>query len=206
MLQIIAPAAEASQTAQTASSVDGIAMVTPPQPAPPDGSDYVMLQAMPTVDPSDAQIGTILDTLRADLPPSGALVGGAPAENLDLQQALNDYFPLIVGIILVLGFVLLLVALQAPLIAVLGTVVSLLSTAAAFGGREVDLPGRARCIPARLHSARLPRRLGAGVLLRNDLRDRHGLHRVPPRHGKRTLRTIRGRRSPTSQVWLIPDE
>jgi len=131
MLQIIAPAAEASQTAQTASSVDGIAMVTPPQPAP-DGSDYVMLQAMPTVDPSDAQMGTILDTLRADLP-SGALVGGAPAENLDLQQALNDYFPLIVGIILVLGFVLLLVALQAPLIAILGTVVSLLSTAAAFG-------------------------------------------------------------------------
>ena len=131
MLQIIAPAAEASQTAQTASSVDGIAMVTPPQPAP-DGSDYVMLQAMPTVDPSDAQMGTILDTLRADLP-SGALVGGAPAENLDLQQALNDYFPLIVGIVLVLGFVLLLVALQAPLIAILGTVVSLLSTAAAFG-------------------------------------------------------------------------
>ncbi|MDJ0441452.1 MMPL family transporter [Rhodococcus qingshengii] len=131
MLQIIAPSAEASQTAQTASSVDGIAMVTPPQPAP-DGSDYVMLQAMPTVDPSDAQMGTILDTLRADLP-SGALVGGAPAENLDLQQALNDYFPLIVGIILVLGFVLLLVALQAPLIAILGTVVSLLSTAAAFG-------------------------------------------------------------------------
>ena len=131
MLQIIAPAAEASQTAQTASSVDGIAMVTPPQPAP-DGSDYVMLQAMPTVDPSDAQMGTILDTLRADLP-SGALVGGAPAENVDLQQALNDYFPLIVGIILVLGFVLLLVALQAPLIAILGTVVSLLSTAAAFG-------------------------------------------------------------------------
>ena len=128
MLQIIAPAAEASQTAQTAASV---AMVTPPQPAP-DGSDYVMLQAMPTVDPSDAQMGTILDTLRADLP-SGALVGGAPAENVDLQQALNDYFPLIVGIILVLGFVLLLVALQAPLIAILGTVVSLLSTAAAFG-------------------------------------------------------------------------
>ncbi|WP_172650064.1 MMPL family transporter [Rhodococcus opacus] len=131
MLQIIAPTAERTETGTTAAATDGIAMVTPPQPAP-DGSDYVMLQAMPTVDPSDGQMGTILDTLRADLPP-GALVGGAPAENLDLQQALNDYFPLIVGIILILGFVLLLVALQAPLIAILGTVVSLLSTAAAFG-------------------------------------------------------------------------
>ncbi|MDI9913840.1 MMPL family transporter [Rhodococcus sp. IEGM 1379] len=131
MLQIIAPAAEGAETAKAAAATEGISMVTPPQSAL-DGSDYVMLQAMPTVDPSDAQMGAILDTLRADLP-SGALVGGAPAENLDLQQALNDYLPLIVGIILVLGFLLLLVALQAPLIAILGTVVSLLSTAAAFG-------------------------------------------------------------------------
>lgn len=111
MLQIIAPpAAEGAQTAKAAAATEGIAMVTPPQSAL-DGSDFVMLQAMPTVDPSDAQMGAILDTLRADLP-SGALVGGAPAENLDLQQALNDYLPLIVGIILVLGFLLLLVALQ----------------------------------------------------------------------------------------------
>ncbi|GAA3134438.1 hypothetical protein GCM10020255_009060 [Rhodococcus baikonurensis] len=131
MLQIIAPAAEGAETAKAAAATEGIAMVTPPQSAL-DGSDFVMLQAMPTVDPSDAQMGAILDTLRADLP-SGALVGGAPAENLDLQQALNDYLPPIVGIILVLGFLLLLVALQAPLIAILGTVVSLLSTAAAFG-------------------------------------------------------------------------
>jgi RND superfamily putative drug exporter len=135
MMQIITPTAEGAETATSAAATDGIAMVTPPQPAP-DGSDYVMLQAMPTVDPSDGQMGTILDRLRADLP-DGALVGGAPAENLDLQQALNDYLPLIVGIILILGFVLLLVALQAPLIAVLGTVVSLLSTAAAFGAAKL---------------------------------------------------------------------
>ncbi|TSD93093.1 MMPL family transporter [Skermania sp. ID1734] len=131
MLQIIAPAADATQTAATAKATAGIAMVTPPQPAP-DGADYVMLQAVPTVDPSDPQMGEILDRLRVDLP-ADALVGGAAAENLDLQQALNDYFPMTVGIILALGFLLLLVALQAPLIAILGTLVSLLSTAAAFG-------------------------------------------------------------------------
>ena len=38
-----------------------------------------------------------------------------------------------IGVILALGFLLLLVALQAPLIALLGTLASLLSTAAAFG-------------------------------------------------------------------------
>ncbi|TSD94880.1 MMPL family transporter [Skermania sp. ID1734] len=131
MLQIVAPTAEAEATASAAAATDGIAMVIPPMPAM-DGSDYVMLQAMPNVDPSDEAMGSILTQLRSDLP-EPALVGGAPAENLDLQQALNDYLPLIVGIILVLGFLLLLVALQAPLIALLGTVVSLLSTAAAFG-------------------------------------------------------------------------
>lgn len=130
-LQIVTEAADADATAAAASRIDGVAMVTPPQPAV-DGSGYALLQAIPAVDPSDESMGRIVDDLRAQLPDS-SLVGGAPAENLDLQQALNDYLPLVVGIILVLGFVLLLVALQAPLIAILGTVVSLLSTAAAFG-------------------------------------------------------------------------
>lgn len=131
MLQIIAPAGEAEQVAATANTVDGISMVTPARTAI-DSSGLVMMQAVPNVDPSDARMGEILDDLRQALP-SAALVGGAPAENLDLQQALDDYLPIIVGIILVLGFVLLLLALQAPLIAALGTMVSLLSTAAAFG-------------------------------------------------------------------------
>jgi RND superfamily putative drug exporter len=131
MLQIIAPADEAAHVASAAATVDGISMVTPAQPAS-DGSGLVMMQAMPSVDPSDARMGEILHSLRDGLP-SAAWVGGAPAENLDLQQALNEYLPIIVGIILVLGFALLLIALQAPLIAALGTAVSLLSTAAAFG-------------------------------------------------------------------------
>ena len=59
--------------------------------------------------------------------PESALVGGAPAENLDLQQALDDYLPIVVVVILTLGFLLLLIALQAPLIALIGTLVSLLS-------------------------------------------------------------------------------
>ena len=131
MLQIIAPTSEAEQTAQIAASVDGVSMVTPPMPAM-DGSDFVMLQAIPNVDPSDPALETTLDALRAELP-EGAIVGGAPAENLDLQTALNEYLPIVVSVILVLGFLLLLIALQAPLIALLGTVVSLLSTGAAFG-------------------------------------------------------------------------
>ncbi|UGT67853.1 MMPL family transporter [Nocardia gipuzkoensis] len=131
MLSIIAPAAEAEATATIARASEGILMLTPPQPAT-DGADLVMMQAMPAVDPSAPQMAQILDRLRADLP-EHAVVGGAAAENLDLQQALDDYLPIVVAIILILGFALLLIALQAPLIAALGTLVSLLSTAAAFG-------------------------------------------------------------------------
>ncbi|WP_433715836.1 MMPL family transporter [Nocardia sp. CA-084685] len=131
MLQIITPAAQAAQVAAAVKGVDGISMVTPPQLAL-DDSGLATMQALPEVDPSDPRMGAILDRLRDELP-AAALVGGAPAENLDLQRALDDYFPIIVAIILILGFALLLIALQAPVIAALGTVVSLLSTAAAFG-------------------------------------------------------------------------
>ncbi|MDH6677846.1 RND superfamily putative drug exporter [Rhodococcus sp. LBL1] len=134
-LQIVVPASDAQAAAEVASSVDGVAAVTPAMPAM-DGSDLVMMQALPTVDPSDPALGGTLDTLRAELPDS-ALVGGAPAENLDLQQALNDYLPIVIGVILVLGFLLLLVALQAPLVSLIGTVVSLLSTGAAFGASKL---------------------------------------------------------------------
>ncbi|MFZ2173306.1 MAG: MMPL family transporter, partial [Rhodococcus sp. (in: high G+C Gram-positive bacteria)] len=75
MLQIITPAADADAAATAAAGTEGITMVTPPQPAM-DGADYVMLQAIPDVDPSDEKMGTILSQLRTDLPDS-ALVGGA---------------------------------------------------------------------------------------------------------------------------------
>ncbi len=98
----------------------------------PDGSSYALIQAVPTVDPSDPALSDTVDRLRADLP-SSAYVGGAAVENLDLKTQLDDSTPLVIGVILALGFLLLLIALQAPLIALLGTLASLLSTAAAFG-------------------------------------------------------------------------
>ncbi|MGZ6744630.1 MAG: MMPL family transporter [Nocardioides sp.] len=109
----------------------GISGAMPAVPAQ-DGSDHALIQAVPTVDPSDPGLATTVDRLRADLP-SSALVGGAAVENLDLKTQLDASTPLVIGVILALGFLLLLIALQAPLIALLGTLASLLSTAAAFG-------------------------------------------------------------------------
>ena len=130
-LQVVADTADAEATAEVLTDDPGIAGAMPAQPSA-DGSDLVLIQAVPTVDPSDPELGTTVDRLRADLPDS-AIVGGAAVENLDLKTQLDDSTPLVIGVVLALGFVLLLIALQAPLISLLGTLASLLSTAAAFG-------------------------------------------------------------------------
>ncbi|BAJ27008.1 MULTISPECIES: MMPL family transporter [Kitasatospora] len=130
-LQILTPADQAEATVRTVTANPGIAGVLPAQPAA-DGTDWTMVQAVPTVDPSDPRLGHTVDTLRAELP-DRALVGGASVENLDLQHLLTEKTPLVIGVVMALGFVLLLFALRAPLIAALGTVAGLLSTGAAFG-------------------------------------------------------------------------
>ena len=130
-LQIVLKAADAHAASAVLSSDDGIAGAMPAQPAA-DDSGMVLISAVPTVDPSDPALAATVDRLRGDLPAS-ALVGGAAVENLDLKTQLDDSTPLVIGVVLALGFLLLLVALQAPLISLLGTLASLLSTAAAFG-------------------------------------------------------------------------
>ena len=132
-LQVIADASDADATAEVLAGDPGIAGAMPAQPASDDaGADVVLIQAVPTVDPSDPELADTVDRLRADLPDS-AIVGGAAVENLDLKTQLDDSTPLVIGVVLALGFLLLLIALQAPLISLLGTLASLLSTAAAFG-------------------------------------------------------------------------
>ncbi|HEX5821724.1 MAG TPA: MMPL family transporter, partial [Solirubrobacterales bacterium] len=128
-LQVVAPTALAGRTAATLEADPGIASV---MPASKGTAGHSLLQAIPTVGPSDPALGTTIDRLRADLP-KGVLVGGASAENHDLETMLSNKTPLVIGVVLALGFLLLLVALQAPLVAALGTVTNLLATTAAFG-------------------------------------------------------------------------
>ncbi len=130
-LQVVTDANDATETGRVLTEDAGIAGVLPAARAT-DGSGLALIQAVPTVDPSDPQLASTVDRLRHDLPDS-ARVGGAAVENLDLKTQLDESTPLVIGVILALGFLLLLVALQAPVVALLGTLASLLSTAAAFG-------------------------------------------------------------------------
>jgi RND superfamily putative drug exporter len=87
---------------------------------------------VPRHDPSDPALADTVARLR-DALPAGAMVGGPAVENQDLEAALADTTPLVVGVVLGLGFLLLLVALRAPVIAAVGVVTNLLATGAAFG-------------------------------------------------------------------------
>ena len=121
--------AEAAQVAAAAQRDPGVARVMPPQPG---AGGMALVQAIPATDPSARATGTTIDRLRAALP-QAALVGGAAAENHDLEAALSAKTPLVIGVVLGLSFLLLVVALQAPLIAALGVLTNLLATGAAFG-------------------------------------------------------------------------
>jgi putative drug exporter of the RND superfamily len=128
-LQIVAPQRDAAAVSAIARRDPGIARVSPAQPG---GNRLSLIQAVPATDPSNPATGRTIEHLRSALP-AGALVGGAAAENHDLERALAQKTPLVIGVVLALGFLLLLVALQAPLIAALGVLTNLLATGAAFG-------------------------------------------------------------------------
>jgi RND superfamily putative drug exporter len=127
-LQVVSPARDAQAVVTALEADDGVARVA----APLLSGGRALVLAVPRQDPSDPAVGATIDRLRGELP-AGALVGGAAAENHDLEQALSSRTGLVFGVVLALGFVLLLVALQAPLIAAVGVATNLLATAAAFG-------------------------------------------------------------------------
>jgi RND superfamily putative drug exporter len=136
-LQIVVPRQSAAAAAAVARRDPGIARVSR---AVAGGDGLALVQAIPTSDPSSPLTGRTIERLRSTLPPA-ALVGGAAAENHDLEQALAARTPLVIGVVLVLGFLLLLVALRAPLVAALGVVTNLLATGAAFGVARVIFQG-----------------------------------------------------------------
>ena len=127
-LQVVVPQGEQARTLSTLAHASGVAGVVPG----PTDAGWTLDQVVPTSGPSTTATGATIDHLRRVLP-AGTLIGGAAAENHDLQQSLGSYTPLVLAILAVLGFLLLLIALGAPLIAALGVLITALSVAGAFG-------------------------------------------------------------------------
>ncbi len=100
--------------------------------AGPTHAGWTLDQVVPTTGPSASATGATIDRIRRVLP-TGSLVGGAAAENHDLQQTLASHTPLVFGLLAGIGFILLLTALGAPLLAAAGVLITALSVAGAFG-------------------------------------------------------------------------
>jgi RND superfamily putative drug exporter len=129
-LQVVSPASESRRVTAVLASDPGVAMTLPPRRSADGGLS--LTEAAPSDGPSSVAFGATVERLRGELP-TGALLGGPAAENHDLEAALSAKTPLAIGVVLALGFLLLLVAFQAPLIAAIGVLTNLLATGAAFG-------------------------------------------------------------------------
>ena len=127
-LQVLVPSSQAHVALATLQHTPGVAAVMPG----PSAKGWTLDQVVPTTGPSTAATGATIDRIRRVLP-AGSLVGGAAAENHDLQHALSSRTPLVFGLLAAMGFLLLLIALGAPLIAAAGVAVTGLSVAGAFG-------------------------------------------------------------------------
>jgi RND superfamily putative drug exporter len=127
-LQALVPAVEQNAALAVLAHTPGVAAVMPG----PTSQGWTLDQVVPTTGPSTPATGATIDRVRHALP-AGSLVGGAAAENFDLQHALASRTPLVFGVLTAVGFLLLLIALGAPLIAAAGVAVTALSVAGAFG-------------------------------------------------------------------------
>ena len=127
-LQVLVPSDQQATALRIGRGTTGVAAVMPG----PASHGWTLDQVVPRTGPSSAATGVTIERLRHDLP-RGSLVGGAAAENYDLEQVLASRTPVVFGMLAALGFILLLVALGAPLIAFAGVVVTGLSVAGAFG-------------------------------------------------------------------------
>jgi RND superfamily putative drug exporter len=128
-LQIVAPASAGHEAMAAVRKDPGIAQSLPPRPG---RGGQALIEAVPTSDPASPELGRTIDRLRSELP-AGTLVGGSAAENHDLEAALAAKTPVVIGVVLALGFLLLLLAFQAPVAAAIGVMPNLLATGAAFG-------------------------------------------------------------------------
>jgi len=122
-LQVVAPASESGRVLAALEKSPGVAAVAPAERR----GRLALTRVRPVSGEAD-----IVDRLRSRLP-EAALVGGATAEGHDLERALARRLPLVYGLIVAVGFALLLLVVRAPVAAAAAVLMNLLATAAAFG-------------------------------------------------------------------------
>ena len=121
---------------QAVAQTPGIAAVQPPAPSA-DGA-IAIITARPATAPQDEATSNLIDRLRADVVPQSAggldvHVGGITAIFDDFAVVLTDKLPLFIGVIVLLGCLLLMLAFRSIVIPLTAAVMNLLAAGAAFG-------------------------------------------------------------------------
>jgi uncharacterized membrane protein YdfJ with MMPL/SSD domain len=123
------------QSALTATK--GVVSLTPPQLN--KKGDVVLLSAVPSTSPASDDTADLVRTVRNDvLPPvevngMTSYVGGYTASYVDLASLISARLLLVIGTVILLGFLLLMIAFRSVLIPLQAALTNLLSAAAAFG-------------------------------------------------------------------------
>ncbi len=122
----------------TLRTTDGIAYAAQMPMRP--GAGVALVEAVPTTSPQDAATSDLIDRLRDHVVPAAergttlrAYVGGQTAVFKDFSSVLYGKLPLFIGVIIALGFVLLLFAFRSLVVPLTAAVMNLVAAAASFG-------------------------------------------------------------------------
>jgi RND superfamily putative drug exporter len=129
-LQVVVPVGESGRVLTALERSPGVAVTAPPERR----GRLVLTRVRPSPTTAAPESGgsELVDRVRSQLP-KGALLGGAAAEAHDLERVLARRLPLVYGLVVAMGFVLLLLVVRAPIAAAAAVLMNLLATAAAFG-------------------------------------------------------------------------
>src|SRR6185295_10625223 len=96
-----------------------------------DGSAAI-ISVQPTTGPQDEATRATLERLRAQLPPDSHITG-VTAMLADISDRLAERLRLVIAVVVTLAIVLLTVVFRAPVVALKGAAMNVLSVAAAYG-------------------------------------------------------------------------
>ncbi|MBU6233698.1 MAG: MMPL family transporter [Acidobacteria bacterium] len=141
-LQIVAEVASPSDRAllyrvgTTLATTPGIAAVAP---CPTASTDVACLIVIPTTSPSSVETSQLITNLRTSILPTltkgeiTTYVGGVTAIFDDFAETIKQKLPLFIGVIVLLGCLLLLIAFRSLVIPLTAAVMNLLAAGASFG-------------------------------------------------------------------------
>ena len=131
-VEVLVPTGQSATAQQRLAGIDGVRAVLAPHAARWTAGGSQVLAVLPRDDAATDEGKATLNAVR-DLRSEATGIGGPAAQDRDLTDAIYGSFPLMLGLIAVLTFILLYRALGSVVLPIKAIVLNVLSVAAAFG-------------------------------------------------------------------------